>query len=62
MSSLRDAAPWIGFLLLVPMLLYVFLGGIGYSMDKMEEKKAACALAEGIMTREGHCVKSVKLP
>jgi hypothetical protein len=45
MSTLRSAGPWVGFLLLVPMILYVLLGGVGYSMDQMDQKKAACAKA-----------------
>lgn len=58
---MRNALPWIGFLLLVPILLYIFLGGMERGMADYSRKIDTCKNAGGVLTRNGDCVQRIDI-
>jgi hypothetical protein len=55
--------PWLGFLLLCPLVLYILLGGLKYGMDRQQEKVDACVERGGWMDpRNNVCVKRIEVP
>jgi hypothetical protein len=59
----RDWLPWLGFLLLCPLVLYILLGGLKYGMDRQQEKVDACVERGGWMDpRNNVCVKRIEVP
>jgi hypothetical protein len=54
---LRAALAWLGFLIAVPLVLYLLFGGMKIYMDDQHEKIQACLDDGGVVNRYMHCVK-----
>jgi hypothetical protein len=53
----KDAWPWVLFLIGVPFVLWMLTGGLKVYMDDTEHKIQACREDGGFMTKYMQCVK-----
>lgn len=54
---MKDALPWLAFLVAVPLVLWLLLGGLKVHIDETDRKIEECAKVGGTMNKYMQCEK-----